>query len=434
MEWPEKVPDILVIPEKIMKKIFLYIMIAFLFLNCPRVYSETYESPHYIIHSDLDSRYIKNLQANIEVFYENMLSDYFSKGWDTPLDIYYSTSQSDTQKLMARFGYKDKVHYGVYIPSSNAIYTHHEMDAGGFSGIGTVFHEIVHCFVNSNYVRPPAWYNEGLATLLGEQARCVNGRMALGYPNPWREQILRNMIEDGKKINVKELVSISARQFYKKRESYHPNRALFYFIHETGNLRKYMRKVTKEGYGLDVMENALGKSRDQINSELLVFIKSNCYPAAYYQDGITARNMEDKKKFFHKSLQMKPDYYPVQFELAICYYTENNYEKCNAALTSILDDPDCKEFARANNLLSDIYYMQKEYSKAIKYSQIAWDCSGYDEYRFRIAYKIGCCYNNLGNRAKAKHWFKKYLDENWEPEKYAGQVNSAKYYQTLEVR
>lgn len=417
-----------------MKKVFLYSLTVFVFLSCSSVYSQTSKSPHFVIHSDLDSRYITNLQSNIEMFYEEMLSGYFSIGWESPLAIYYSKSQLDTQKLMASFGHKDKVYYGVYVPSLNAIFTHRKMDSGVFSGVGTVFHEIVHCFVGLNYDRPATWFNEGLATFLGEQARCVNNRLALGYANPWREQALRKMIEDGEKIDVEKLASLSSRQFYSRRENYHPNRALFYFIYEMGNLQEYMQNVKREGYGLEVLEKTLGKSRDRINSELLDFIKSNCYPGAYYNDGITAQTLEDKKRFFYKSLQIKPNYYPAQLELARCFYFENNHEKCKAILSSILDNPYSKEFIEANKILSDGYYKQKNYSDALEYSQKAWDSSSYDEYRFLIAYKIGCCYNYLGDRVKARHWFKTFLDENWEPDRYAGQIKSAKDYQSLPIR
>ena len=79
-----------------MKKVILYLVVVFLILNCASVYSRTYESQHFVIHSDLDSRYIEFIQLNIESFYEKILSEYLSKGWQKPLVIYYSKSQSDT--------------------------------------------------------------------------------------------------------------------------------------------------------------------------------------------------------------------------------------------------------------------------------------------------------------------------------------------------
>ena len=149
-----------------MKKIILCLVVVFLFLNCSSVYSRSYESQHFIIHSDLDSRYVKIIQSNIESFYEKILSEFFSKGWETPLAIYYSETQSDTQKLIAGFGYNDEIHYGIYVSALKAIFTHRKMDSGGLSGLGTVYHEIVHRFVDLNYDRPPTWFNEGLATFL----------------------------------------------------------------------------------------------------------------------------------------------------------------------------------------------------------------------------------------------------------------------------
>ena len=417
-----------------MKKIILCLVVVFSLLNCSIVYSGTYESQHFVIHSDLDSRYVKILQSNIESFYEKILYEYFPKGWETPLDIYYSETQSDTQKLIAGFGYDDKVHYGVYISALKAIFTHRKMDSGGLAGLGTVYHEIVHRFVDLNYYQPQTWFDEGLATFLGEQTRCVNDSLTLGYANPWREHILREMIENGQKIDVSYLASLSAKQFYEKRENYHPTRALFYWIYDSGYLQQYLKNVKKQGYSLDVLEKTVGGSCYWINSELLDFIKNNCYPAAYYQDGLKAKTLEDKKRFFQDSLQIKPDYHPAKLELARCFYMENNPEKCKATLDSILDDPYSKEFLGATKLLANIYYKQKKYSEALEYYEKAWDCSSYDEYRYWNAYKIACCYHFLGNSTKAKYWYKVFIDENWEPDRLSKQVDYAESYQVVPTK
>ncbi len=226
-------------------------------------FAETYHSKHFIIESPLDSRYINFIQLNAEAYYENMVGNYFARGWNTPLKIYYLEKQSDTQQLYIKRGYKHKINYGEYKADESAVYTHRLMDNGGISGLGTLFHETTHHFVYLNYQKAPAWFNEGLATFLGEQTRIVKGKLTVGRPNPWRERILRNMIENGQRVNVKFLTKLSGNKFYKWKPGYHVTRAFFYWLHETKRLDDYLRNVQKKGYGISVLEETAGKPTDK---------------------------------------------------------------------------------------------------------------------------------------------------------------------------
>lgn len=417
-----------------MRIFILRFVVVFHLLGCSFAYSETYESEHFVIHSVVDYRFVEFIQNNIEPFYDEMVSGYFGSGWEKPLNIYYSKTQSDTQELFDKLGYKDKAHYGVYIPSMNAIFTHRNMDSGNFSGLGTLYHEIIHCFVGVNFDRAPTWFNEGLATLLGEQVRYVNGRLTIGCANPWREQILREMIEKGEKIDVKKLASMSTATFYGRYDNYHLTRALFYWVYEGGYLQEYLQNVQKEGYGIAVLEKTVGKTCESINLEVLEFIKSNCYPAAYYQDGIETRSLREKKAFFEKSLEIKPNYCPSKLELARCYFDENDYENCEAMLDSILVDPGLKEYSSATRLLGRIYYKQKKFADALELYEKAWESCSYYEYRYEDALYVANCYHLLGDRAKAKQWYTKFVDDNWEPDRMAGQVKFARNYEAAPVK
>ena len=417
-----------------MKKVIFGIVAGVLGVGCFCVYAGDYESRHFVIHSDLDGRYVKILQGSVESFYEKISAEYFSNGWDRPLDIYYSKSQGDTRKVLAGMGYKEEVYFGLYISELKAIFAHRQMDDGGLSGVGTLYHEIIHRFVELNYNKPPVWFNEGLATFFGEQTRCVSDKLTLGCANPWREQVLRGMIENGQKIDIKYLASLSESKFYEHRENYHPTRALFYWIYDSGKLQEYLKNVKKDGYGLEVLEKTVGKSCDQINSELLGFIKNNCYPAAYYRDGLGAESLEAKKRFFQRALQIKPNYHPAQLELARCFCMENDFEKGRAGLGQILDDPYSKEYFEAAKLRADICYAQKKYAEAVGYYEKAWECSAYDEYRYIVAFSIANCYQILGDRAKAKVWYGAFIDANWEPDRAVDEVRHAKNYLRLTLK
>lgn len=416
------------IESKLMNKIVLYIFGILMLLCFSNVLGQTYESKHFIIHSDMDSRYINIIQSNIETYYEKILSGYFAKGWEEPLTIYYSEKQSDTQLLLTGYGYKDKAYYGIYIGDMSAIFTHHLMDNGSLSGLGTLFHEIIHRFVDLNFDRPSTCFNEGLATFLGEQTRIVGNRLTLGNANPWREQILRDMIENGYQIDVKRLLSLSAGQFYGKRGNYHPTRALFYWLYENGHLESYLENVKMKGYALSVLEETVGKSHDQINKELLSFIKENCYPAAYFQDGLSAKDAGQKKKYFEEALSIKPSYQPAMLELARCYYKNKGHNECRNNLEPIITIPPSLKYGEAILLIADSYYSEKNYTEALQYYGKAWECLAYDEYKYEVAFWIASCHHFLGNREDAKQWYKVFLDTNWEPSRLHKLVDYAQSY------
>ena len=72
-----------------MKKLAITCFCLIFSLTCD-VLAETYRSQHFVIHSDLDPRYVKVLQANIEAFYDNLAGKFFKTGWSKPLEIWLS--------------------------------------------------------------------------------------------------------------------------------------------------------------------------------------------------------------------------------------------------------------------------------------------------------------------------------------------------------
>ena len=68
--------------------------------------------------------------------------------------------------------------------------------SNNLSGVGTLFHEAMHSFVNAELKggQAPSWLNEGFAALF-EQGRVVEGKWIYGNPNPWREKEFRPEFE-----------------------------------------------------------------------------------------------------------------------------------------------------------------------------------------------------------------------------------------------
>jgi len=409
---------------------YLLVCFSWIILIFTNAFAETYHSKHFIIESPLDSRYINFIQLNIEAYYENMAGHYFAKGWGKPLKIYYLEKQADSQELLNKHGDKYEIGYGYYTGNSTpVIYTHRFMNDGGVTGWGALFHEITHHFVGQNYEKIPTWFNEGLATFLGERTKIVKGKLTVGRPNSRRERILRNMIENGQEINIKFLTSLTTEnKFHKWEPAYHVARAVFYWLYETNLLDKYLTNVQQKGYGLSVLEETAGKSYREINKELLAFIKAKCYQAAYYEDGCLAKDIEEKKKFFEKALVIKPDYQPATLELARCFYENKDYEKCRVFLKPILGDLQSTEYRDAAYLTGGSYYEESLYTKALEYYEKAWEYSDYNEYKHELAYWIANCYNCLADQENAKQWYKRFLEENWDPKHCAKWVAYAQDY------
>ena len=368
------------------------------------------------------------MQANAEAFYKSLQGRYFQTDWQKPLTIYYSKTQSDTQQLLNKHGHEAEVGYGHYESSIPAVYTHQFMNNGELSGWDTLFREITHHFIQLNYRDPPAWFDEGLACFLGEQTQIVKGKLIAGRPNPWREQILRNKIEEGRRPNVKRLFSSSTEQFNDWDLGCHFARAFFYWLHETGQLEQYLKNAREKGYDLSVLEETVSGSYGKINIGLSKFIKKDCYAGAYLKDGQQTEDEAQKKQAFLKALELKPDYQSARLELAECYYRSKDYESCRENLKQILDNLESTEYRQAAGLMANTYYNEKDYPKALEYYNKAWEYSDYYEYKYRTAYQIGNCCYYLKDPEGAKQWYKKFLDCKWEQESMKASADYARKY------
>lgn len=265
------------------------------------VSAETYRSEHFVLYSDLDPRYVKVLQANVEAFYDNLAGKFFKAGWSKPLEIYYSKNHSETFKLLCEHGHKHKgsivqARSSYYIVKTQTIYTHQYYDNKRPVGIDVLFHEITHHFVRLNYPNVPSWFNEGLACFFGGETQIVKGHITLGVPDPSQEYRLKEQIEKGTIPNVRKLFTMKDRQLYSWPIGYHFSRAFFYWLYENKELEEYLRNAQRDGYDLSVLGKTVSKPISQINKELLAFIKTDCYAGAYLYESRRMGDGDKKKK------------------------------------------------------------------------------------------------------------------------------------------
>ncbi len=395
---------------------------AFLCLCCILLAPTTgsakeYHTEHFTVNSDLSPAYVWLVQANAEAYYTNMQQQYFPTGWRKPLKIYYSKTKADTQKLLNDHGHYDNVDCAHYEPDVPAVYTHQFVNNEELNGWGTLFHQITCHFIHQNFQDPPEWFNEGLACFFRDHARIVRGKLVVAEPDCRMLQMLKSSIDEGRRFNIKRLFSSSKEQLHAWAGGCQFAQALFYWLHETGQLKEYLKNVRQKGYDLEVLEETLAASFGKINMELADFIEDNCQAAAHLQQGRQAQDYAQKQQAFLDALKLRPDCHAVCLELAECYDQIGDYESCRKHLKQILIYPQSPQFLHAARLMAGTYYNQKNYTNALEYYDKAWEYSSFYEYRYKVAYRIANCYYQLEDPECAKKWFKEFLDCNWEPEK-----------------
>ena len=187
---------------------------------------------------------------------EKLKKDYFSKDPNHIIDIWlFKDKQSYDKHNVELFNNKPGTPYGFYSPRNRVLVMN--ISTGG----GTLVHEIVHPFMESNFEDCPSWFNEGLASLY-EQSSTKNGRI-IGLTN-WRLRGLQLAIADDRLPSFKELCSTSTREFYDGHgTNYAQARYLCYYLQQRGLLNSYYHNFVKNSdqdpTGYETLKQVLGR-------------------------------------------------------------------------------------------------------------------------------------------------------------------------------
>jgi hypothetical protein len=187
---------------------------------------------------------------------DRLKQDYFEKDPDEIIDIWLFKNEENYKKYAREiFGDNPDTPFGYYSHEHKALI----MNVG--TGGGTLVHEIVHPFVNSNFPECPVWFNEGLASLY-EQCRDKDGRI-WGLTN-WRLSGLQGDIRAGRIGSFEALTHTNEREFYRcdKGNNYAQARYLCYYLQEKGLLVKFYREFharrKKDPTGYATLKRVLG--------------------------------------------------------------------------------------------------------------------------------------------------------------------------------
>ncbi|HSE33847.1 MAG TPA: hypothetical protein VLA93_19910 [Pyrinomonadaceae bacterium] len=184
--------------------------------------------------------------------------DFFTKDPNEILEIWLfrdDASYRNNARLM--FGDTPSTPYGYYSRAHKALI----MNIG--TGGGTLVHEIVHPFVESNFPACPSWLNEGLGSLY-EQCGQENGHIH-GYTN-WRLPGLQRAIRENRVPKFKTLLETTSQEFYDDTTGLHyaQSRYLCYYLQQNGLLVKFYQHFLKnqadDPSGFKSLQTVLGET------------------------------------------------------------------------------------------------------------------------------------------------------------------------------
>ncbi len=156
----------------------------------------------------------------------------------------------------AVFGDEPDTPYGYFSP------THRVLVMNIATGGGTLVHELVHPYIESNFPGCPSWFDEGLASLY-EQSSENDGEI-WGLTN-WRLAGLQQTIEADALPSFETLASTTRDEFYEQDpgSNYAQARYLCYYLQQHGQLRAFYRDFVRDSErdptGLTTLRAHVGK-------------------------------------------------------------------------------------------------------------------------------------------------------------------------------
>jgi hypothetical protein len=214
------------------------------------------EPPFVVVGNEAPAMVEARAHGTVRTYAKALEADFF----DTPpSEIYtawlFADERSYRHYARALFGDEPDTPYGYASAHHRALV----MNIG--LGGGTLVHEMVHPYVDSDCPDCPQWLNEGLASLF-EHVGMQDGRIT-GFTN-WRVVGLQRAIEHDAVPSFEWLMQQSFVQFYREDPgtNYAQSRYLCQYLQEKGLLRTYYRQVRAnlgdDPTGYQSLERVLG--------------------------------------------------------------------------------------------------------------------------------------------------------------------------------
>jgi hypothetical protein len=207
--------------------------------NLPKGFTIIIEKPFVVIGDERAATVKMRSEKTVRWCTQLLKKQYFKKDPNTILNVFLFKDKASYEKHMKSFWNETPTTpYGFYSSTKRALVMN--ISTGG----GTLVHEIVHPFVESNFPNCPSWFNEGLGSLY-EQCRERNGKI-VGLTN-WRLAGLQRAILKKQLPTFKKLMGTTSFLFYNKDRgsNYAQARYLLYYLQETDQLQAYFDAFIK---------------------------------------------------------------------------------------------------------------------------------------------------------------------------------------------
>jgi hypothetical protein len=222
---------------------------------------EQVEEFFFVATNDTEEQFLK-CKGTVARMFRYLYKDYFRKKPEKPIRVYlFRDRQTYEEYHQATYQKAPSTPFGFYMASER------KMVMNIATGLGTLAHELVHPLLAEDFPEVPSWFNEGFASLF-EQSITKNGK-TVGLVN-WRLPGLHKALKSDKGVPLRELLSLSAGQFYgdNRGVNYATARYLCLYLQENGQLTAFYTAFKagrkEDSTGLAALEKATGKKLDDL--------------------------------------------------------------------------------------------------------------------------------------------------------------------------
>ncbi len=223
----------------------------------PEGFTLVLEPPFVVVGDEAPEMVARRARHTVRWAVDKLKQAYFAKDPEVIIDVWlFKDADSYTRHAQALWNETPGTPYGYYSRR------HRAMVMNIATGGGTLVHEIVHPFVESNFPAAPAWFNEGLGSLY-EQSAERDGHI-VGLTN-WRLAGLQRAIQQSRLPSFHKLMHTTSDAFYDADPgtNYAQARYLLYYLQEQGLLRAYYQAFTlnqqQDPSGYDTLQQILGE-------------------------------------------------------------------------------------------------------------------------------------------------------------------------------
>ena len=199
----------------------------------PSGFTYVLQRPFIVVGDESPVRVKQRALGTVKWATDKLKKRYFKKDPRSIITIWLFKNKKSYRKYTWQlFNDRPSTPYGYFSKRHNTLIMN--IATGG----GTLVHEMVHPFIDSNFPGCPSWFNEGLASLY-EQCGSRNGRI-VGFTN-WRLAGLQRAIKKRLLPSFKTLMATSTTEFYNQDPgtNYAQARYLCYYLQQRNLLRKF---------------------------------------------------------------------------------------------------------------------------------------------------------------------------------------------------